>query len=106
MYMVWIIPCQNATILLAGVGGPRDPTIARGTIKSLLEYLELADNARHMTTRRAHPAVTFFGTLISRSFSFVCLFRQLVHFLFIVSAFSFFIVSLSVSLSGSFAAFF
>jgi hypothetical protein len=30
-----------------------------------------------MTTRHAHPAVTFFGTLISRSFS---LFRQSVHF--------------------------
>jgi hypothetical protein len=40
-----------------------------------------------MSTRRAHPAVTFFGTLISRSFSFVCLFHQSVHFLFIVSAF-------------------
>jgi hypothetical protein len=33
-----------------------------------------------LTTRRAHPAVTVFGTLISRSFSFVCLFRQSVHF--------------------------
>jgi hypothetical protein len=30
-----------------------------------------------MTTRHAHPAATFFGTLISRSFS---LFRQSVHF--------------------------
>jgi transposase len=25
------VACQNATIHLAGVGGPRDPTIARGT---------------------------------------------------------------------------
>jgi hypothetical protein len=33
-----------------------------------------------MTTRRAHPAVSFFGTLISRSFSFVWLFHQSVHF--------------------------
>jgi hypothetical protein len=30
------------TIRLAGVGGPRDPTIARGTIRSLLKQLELA----------------------------------------------------------------
>jgi hypothetical protein len=74
--LVYIVACQNATILLAGVGGPRDPTIARGTIRSLLKQLELADNARHMTTRRVHPAVTFFGTLISRSFSFVCVVSQ------------------------------
>jgi hypothetical protein len=44
-----------------------------------------------MTMRRAHHAVTFFGTLISRSFSFVWLFRQSVHFLFIVTAFNFFV---------------
>ncbi|KAH0815785.1 hypothetical protein GEV33_007006 [Tenebrio molitor] len=55
---VQLTACQNATILLAGVGALRDPTIARGKIRSLLEYLELADNARHMTTRRAHPAGT------------------------------------------------
>jgi hypothetical protein len=36
------VACQNATILLGGVGGPRDPTIARGTIRSLLKDLELA----------------------------------------------------------------
>jgi hypothetical protein len=36
------VACQNATIRLAGVGGPRDPTIARGTIRSLLKDLELA----------------------------------------------------------------
>jgi hypothetical protein len=36
------VACQNATIRLAGVGGPRDPTIARGNIRSLLKYLELA----------------------------------------------------------------
>jgi hypothetical protein len=80
---------------------PRGPTFARGTIRSLLKDLELADNARHMTSRRAHPAVTFFGTLISRSFSFVCVVNQFilvyrfrVHFLFIVS--------LSVSFSFTF----
>jgi hypothetical protein len=41
-FSVPFVACQNATILLAGVGGPRDPTIARGNIRSLLEYLELA----------------------------------------------------------------
>jgi hypothetical protein len=35
-----------------------------------------------MSTRRAHPAVTFFGTFISRSFGFVCLFHQSVQFLY------------------------
>jgi hypothetical protein len=51
-----------------------------------------------MTSRRAHPAVTFFGTLISRSFSFVCVvnqdsfsvYRFRVHFLFIGSLSVFF----------------
>jgi hypothetical protein len=79
---------------------PKGPTFARGTIRSLLKDLELADNVRHMTTRRAHPAVTFFGKLISRSFS---LFRQSVNFSFIVSGFNFlFIVSLSVSFAFHF----
>jgi hypothetical protein len=55
-----------------------------------------------MMTRRAHPAVTFFGTLISRSFSFVCLFRQSVHFLFIVSLSVFFRVSFRFHLEFSF----
>jgi hypothetical protein len=93
---------------LAGVGGLRVPTIARGKIRSLLEYLELADNARHMTTRRAHPAVSFFGTLISRSFSFVCLFHQSVHFYrftfefsFAVSFLSFFFVVTVPAIRGS-----
>jgi hypothetical protein len=50
----YIVACQNATILLAGVGGPSDPTIARGKITSLLKHLELAEKARrHMSTRRA-----------------------------------------------------
>jgi hypothetical protein len=39
---VQFVACQNATILLAGVGDPRDPTIARGNIRSLLKQLELA----------------------------------------------------------------
>jgi hypothetical protein len=77
---------------------PRGPTFARGTIRSLLKDLELADNARHMTSRRAHPAVTFFGTLISRSFSFVCVVSQFIFSLSVQDSFLF-IVSLSVSLS-------
>jgi hypothetical protein len=44
---------------------PTGPTYARGTIRSLLEYLELADNARHLPTRPAHPAFKFF---LRRSF--------------------------------------
>jgi hypothetical protein len=85
-----LVACQNATILLAGVGGSSDPTIARGNITSLLKHLELAGKARHhMSTRRAHPAVTFFGTLISRLFSFVCLFHQSVHFFRFTFEFSF-----------------
>jgi hypothetical protein len=35
-----------------------------------------------MTTRGAHPPVTFFGTLISRSFGFVCLFHHSVFLSF------------------------
>jgi hypothetical protein len=66
---------------------PKGPTFARGTIRSLLKDLELADNARHMTTRRAHPAVTFFGTLISRSFSFVCVVRQFIFSLSVQDSF-------------------
>jgi hypothetical protein len=41
-YPCIFVACQNATILLAGVGGPSDPTIARGNITSLLKHLELA----------------------------------------------------------------
>jgi hypothetical protein len=40
-----------------------------------------------MTTRRAHPAVTFFGTLISRSFSFVCVVSQFIFSLSVQDSF-------------------
>jgi hypothetical protein len=43
---------------------PRGPTYARGTNRSLFENQELADNARHLATRRAHPAFKFFTSLI------------------------------------------
>jgi hypothetical protein len=60
-----VVALQNATIAFGRCRRPRDPTFARGTIRSLLEYLELADNARHLTTRRAHPAFKpFFTSLI------------------------------------------
>jgi hypothetical protein len=55
-----VVALQNATIAFGRCRRPRDPTFARGTIRSLLEYLELADNARHLTTRRAHPSFKFF----------------------------------------------
>jgi hypothetical protein len=43
---------------------PRGPTYARGTNRSLFENQELADNARHFATRRAHLAFKFFTSLI------------------------------------------
>jgi hypothetical protein len=43
---------------------PRGPTYARGTKRSLFENQELADNARHLATQRAHPAFKFFTSLI------------------------------------------
>jgi hypothetical protein len=47
-----VVACQNATIRLAGVGGPRDPTYARGTIRSLLKDLV------SKTKRTAHDDAT------------------------------------------------
>jgi hypothetical protein len=102
----YFVAGQSATIRFGRGRRPRGPTYARGTIRSLFENQELADNARHMTSRRAHPAVTFFGTLISRSFS---LFVSSIRTIFSLSGqgsffvhrftFSFLSVSLSVSLS-------
>jgi hypothetical protein len=43
---------------------PRGPTYARGTNRSLFENQELANNARHLATRRAHPASKLFTSLI------------------------------------------
>jgi hypothetical protein len=78
---------------LASVGGPSDPTIARGNITSLLKHLELwkTEKARrHMSGRTTRPpSVTFFGTLILRFFSFVCLFQLSVVFLSFHFQFSF-----------------
>jgi hypothetical protein len=52
---------------------PRGPTYARGTNISLFENQELAVNARHLATRRAHPAFKFF---LRRSFR-----KRKAHFL-------------------------
>jgi hypothetical protein len=38
---------------------PRGPTYARGANRSQFEDPELAVNARHLATRRAHPAFKF-----------------------------------------------
>jgi hypothetical protein len=87
---------------LAGVGGPRDPTNARGTMTTLLKHQELADKAQETEMTTSHvdatrpPSVTFFGTLILRSFSFDCLFHLSV-FLFIVSLLSFLLFRVTVS---------
>jgi hypothetical protein len=82
-------------IFLAGVRGPSHPTIARGNITSLLKHLELAEKAQEteMTTshgdRTRPPSVTFFGTFVLRSFSFVCLFQLSVLCLSFYFRFSF-----------------
>jgi hypothetical protein len=62
--------------LFAGVGGPTDPTNARGTVTTLLKHLELASRAEKTSMTASHvdatrpPSVTFFGTLVARSFKF------------------------------------
>jgi hypothetical protein len=78
------VACQNATILLAGVGGPRDPTIARGKITSLLKQLELArksttshDDATRPPCRNlfrdAHFEIIQFCLVVSSVSLFFCL---------------------------------
>jgi hypothetical protein len=79
---------------LAGVGGPRDPTNARGTMTTLLKHQELAEKAQETEMTTSHvdatrpPSVIFFGTLILRSFS-----------LLFVSSFSFFVYRFTVEFS-------
>jgi hypothetical protein len=51
---------------------PRGPTYARGANRSQFEDPELAVNARHLATRRAHPAFKFFASLIPEAESFIC----------------------------------
>jgi hypothetical protein len=71
---------------LAGVGGPNDPTIARGTIISLVQQLELAEKAqeaekKHVTCRRDAPLFRH----IFRDVHF-----EIFQFYLFVSSFSFF----------------
>jgi hypothetical protein len=49
---------------------PRGPTYARGANRSQFEDPELAVNARHLATRRAHPAFKFFYVAHSGSGKF------------------------------------
>jgi hypothetical protein len=55
-----VVALQNATMAIGRSRRPRGPTYARGTNRSLFEDPELADNAWHLATRRAHPAFKFF----------------------------------------------
>jgi hypothetical protein len=78
--------------VLVGVGGQEVLLLLAGQKDRCSKIRNKQDNARHMTSRRAHPAVTFFGTLISKSFSLFVpsvnsflVYRVRVHFLFIGS---------------------
>jgi hypothetical protein len=66
-----LVALQNATMAIGRSRRPRGPTYARGTNRSLFEDPELADNARHLATRRAHPAFKFFYVAHSGSGSFI-----------------------------------
>jgi hypothetical protein len=68
----YLVALQNATMAIGRSRRPRGPTYARGTNRSLFEDPELADNARHLATRRAHPAFKFFTSLIPEAESFIC----------------------------------
>jgi hypothetical protein len=66
------VALRNATMAIGRSRRPRGPTYARGTNRSQFEDPELADNARHLVTRRAHPAFKFFASLIPEAESFIC----------------------------------
>jgi hypothetical protein len=59
-----VVALQNATMAIGRSRRPRGPTYARGTNRSLFENQELANNAQHLATRRAHPAFKLFTSLI------------------------------------------
>jgi hypothetical protein len=71
-YLCNTVALQNATMAIGRGRRPRGPTYACGTNRSLFEDPELADNARHLVTRRAHPAFKFFTSLIPEAESFIC----------------------------------
>jgi hypothetical protein len=86
--------------VLAGVGGQEVLLMLAGQKDRCSKIRNKQDNARHMTSRRAHPAVTFFGTLISRSFSFVCAVSQFIFSLSVQG--SFFVYQFTFSFAFSF----
>jgi hypothetical protein len=64
--ILYLVAGQFAIIRFGRGRRPRGPTFARGTINRCSKIRNKQDNAWHLTSRRAHPAVTFFGTLISK----------------------------------------
>jgi hypothetical protein len=64
------VALRNATMAIGRSRRPRGPTYARGANRSQFEDPELAVNARHLATRRAHPAFKFFTSLIPEAESF------------------------------------
>jgi hypothetical protein len=64
------VALRNATMAIGRSRRPRGPTYARGANRSQFEDPELAVNARHLATRRAHPAFKFFASLIPEAESF------------------------------------
>jgi hypothetical protein len=65
-----VVALRNATMAIGRSRRPRGPTYARGANRSQFEDPELAVNARHLATRRAHPAFKFFTSLIPEAESF------------------------------------
>jgi hypothetical protein len=70
MGYVSFVALRNATMAIGRSRRPRGPTYARGANRSQFEDPELAVNARHLATRRAHPAFKFFTSLIPEAESF------------------------------------
>jgi hypothetical protein len=66
----YLVALRNATMAIGRSRRPRGPTYARGANRSQFEDPELAVNARHLATRRAHPAFKFFTSLIPEAESF------------------------------------
>jgi hypothetical protein len=64
------VALRNATMAIGRSRRPRGPTYARGANRSQFEDPELAVNARHLATRRAHPAFKFFYVAHSGSGKF------------------------------------
>jgi hypothetical protein len=69
-FQLKVVALRNATMAIGRSRRPRGPTYARGANRSQFEDPELAVNARHLATRRAHPAFKFFTSLIPEAESF------------------------------------